>query len=405
MSKILRKPNLFSYLLVVIIIIFLLASINALSKTYAIKDKEGNIVKITNIYQLSLPEKEAGCTISVLVEDTSSKEQFNPSPNGKRTNGIIRVIDGDTIELFLINSLTTIKIRLNGIDCPEKGQPYYEEATTYTSDLCLHKQVGVIKYDKDKYDRLIADIILPDGRNLSEELVRAGFAWWYRLYSDDLILKQLENEARIARRGLWFQPNPIPPWEFRNSDLENQLKKDNNNEKIIINPTIYPNGLKIKIGDSYYYPNGFRLNINSYFYYPNGSRVNIGDYYYYPNYQRLNIGNQYYYSNGNRVNIGRNYYSHDGNLLSSPPEYTYYNDGKISCSFFTDFFEKKPYGIGIGFFYNYFTVTFYIHRGNVEKVDIAIAKWINIRENSFYDHIFMVRISYQYQIGNGKCPL
>ena len=373
MRRILRKPNLFSYFLVAIIIIFLLTSFNTFSKTYAIKDKEGNIVKITNIYQLSLAEKEAGYTISVLIEDKFPKEELNPPPGSKLTNAVLRVIDGDTIELLLIKSVKFVKIRLDGIDCPEKGQPYYEEATTYTSDLCLHKQVRVIKHDIDKYDRLIADIILPDGRNLSEEIVRAGFAWWYRLYSDDLILKQLENEARIARRGLWFQPNPIPPWEFRNSDLANQLKEDNN-EKIIIPPTIYPNGVRIKIGDSYYYPNGFRLNINSYFYYPNGLRVNIGDYYYYPNYQRLNIGNQYYYSNGNRVNIGRNYYSYDGNLLSSPPEYIYYNDGKIFCSFFTDFSEKKPYGIGIGFFYNNFTVTFYIYRGNIEKIDIDIAK-------------------------------
>lgn len=346
MRKILRKPNLFSYFLVAIIIIFLLTSLNAFSKTYAIKDKEGNIVKITNIYKLSLSEKEAGYTIYVLVNDTSSKDNFKSSSTSKRTNGIIRVIDGDTIELFLFNSLNTIKIRLNGIDCPEKGQLFYEEAANYTSDLCLYKQVGVIKYDKDKYDRLIADIILPDGRNLSEEIVRAGFAWWYHLYSDDLILKQLENEARIARRGLWSQSNPIPPWEFRNSDLANQLKKDSNNEKIIFHTTIYPNG----------------------------SRVNIGDYYYYPNGQRLNIGNQYYYSNGNRVNIGRNYYSYNGNLLSSPPENIYYNDEKIFCSFFTDFSEKKPYGLGIGFFYNNFTVTFYIYRGNVEKIDIDIAK-------------------------------
>ena len=279
MKKLFSKATLFKHFLVTIIIILLFVSLDAFSTTYVIKDKEGNFVKITNIYKMSLSEKEEGYTISVLINDTSSKDNFKSSPASKRTNGIIRVIDGDTIDLFLFISASFIRIRLNGIDCPEKGQPFYEEATNYTSDLCLYKQVGVIKYDKDKYDRLIADIILPDGRNLSEKLVRAGFAWWYRLYSDDLILKQLENEARIARKGLWSQPNPIPSWEFRNSDLANKLKRDSDNEKIIIHPTIYPNGLRIKIGDSYYYPNGFRLNISSYFYYPNGLRVNIGDYY------------------------------------------------------------------------------------------------------------------------------
>ncbi len=200
MRKILRKPNVFSYFLVAIIIIFLLTSINALSKTYAIKDKEGNIVKITNIYQLSFAEKEAGYTISVLIEDKFPKEELNPPTGSNLVNAVLRVIDGDTIELLLMKSAEFVKIRLDGIDCPEKGQPYYEEATAYTSDLCLHKQVKVIKHDTDKYGRLIADIILPGGENLSEEIVRAGFAWWYHLYSDDLILKQLENEARIVRR-------------------------------------------------------------------------------------------------------------------------------------------------------------------------------------------------------------
>lgn len=215
MKKLFRKANLCSYFLILIIIIFFLASNNSFAKTYVIKDKDGNIIKMTSIYQMSLAEKEAGYTISVLIEDRFPKEELNPPPGSKLTNAVLRVIDGDTIELLLIKSFKFVKIRLDGIDCPEKGQPYYEEATAYTSDLCLHKQVRVIKHDIDKYGRLIADIILPNGENLSEEIVRAGFAWWYRLYSDDLILKQLENEARIARRGLWFQPNPIPPWEFR----------------------------------------------------------------------------------------------------------------------------------------------------------------------------------------------
>jgi len=231
MKKLFRKPTLFRYFLVTIIIIFLFVSLDAFSTTYVIKDKEGNVVKITNIYKLSLSEKEAGYTISVLINDTSSKDNFKSSPTSKRTNGVIGVIDGDTIDLFLFISASFIRIRLNGIDCPEKGQPFYEEATDYTSRFCLYKEVGVIKYDKDEYGRLIADIILPDGKNLSEELVRAGLAWWYYLYSDDLVLKQLENEARLDKRGLWSQPNPMPPWEFRKLDLANKLKKEGNNMK------------------------------------------------------------------------------------------------------------------------------------------------------------------------------
>jgi endonuclease YncB( thermonuclease family) len=59
-------------------------------------------------------------------------------------------------------------------------------------------------------------VVLPDGRNLNRELVQAGLAWWYRKYApDDRELEKLEAEARSAKRGLWQDPNPVPPWEFR----------------------------------------------------------------------------------------------------------------------------------------------------------------------------------------------
>ena len=70
--------------------------------------------------------------------------------------------------------------------------------------------------DRDQYGRLVADVILPDGRNLNRELVRAGLAWWYRRYAPhDAELEALEAEARAARRGLWADPHPVPPWEWR----------------------------------------------------------------------------------------------------------------------------------------------------------------------------------------------
>ena len=273
MKKIFRKPNLFSCFLIAIIIIFLLTSFNSFSKTYAIKDKEGNIVKITNIYKLSLSEKEAGYTISVLVNDTSSKDTYTSSTTSKILDGVTRVIDGDTINLFLFSSGNIVSSRLNGIDCPEKGQPFYEEATKYTSDLCLYKQVNVIKYDKDKYNRLIVDIILPDGKNLCEEIVRAGFAWWYHLYSDNLLLKKLENEARIARRGLWSQPNPIPPWEFRKLATTDELVENDSNEKMITYPTeTDEKKYKIKIVDW-----NNRPSASGNYIYVEGSLKNIGD--------------------------------------------------------------------------------------------------------------------------------
>jgi micrococcal nuclease len=62
---------------------------------------------------------------------------------------------------------------------------------------------------------MLGDLILPDGKNLNQELVKAGMAWWYRKYSNDSTLGQLEEKARVAKRGLWADPNPMPPWDFR----------------------------------------------------------------------------------------------------------------------------------------------------------------------------------------------
>jgi micrococcal nuclease len=69
--------------------------------------------------------------------------------------------------------------------------------------------------DTDRYRRTVADVILVDGRILNHERVRAGLAWWYRKYApESSTLAQLEA-ARDAKRGLWSQPNPVPPWEGR----------------------------------------------------------------------------------------------------------------------------------------------------------------------------------------------
>ncbi len=70
--------------------------------------------------------------------------------------------------------------------------------------------------DRDRYGRTVGVVLLPDGRSLNHELVRAGLAWWYRRYApDDETLAQLERDARGAERGLWADAEPVPPWEWR----------------------------------------------------------------------------------------------------------------------------------------------------------------------------------------------
>jgi endonuclease YncB( thermonuclease family) len=129
---------------------------------------------------------------------------------------VIGVSDGDT--LTILRDRTPVKIRLRGIDCPETGQDFGSRAKSVTSELAFGKVVTVHPRRKDRYGRTVADVILPDGRILNHELVRRGVAWWYRKFAPhDLVLSKLEAEARAARIGLWSQPNPTSPWDWRRS--------------------------------------------------------------------------------------------------------------------------------------------------------------------------------------------
>ena len=95
-------------------------------------------------------------------------------------------------------------------------QAFGTRAKQFTGDLAFGKTVTLRVHDVDRYGRQVAEIILPDGRNLNQEIVRAGFAWWYRQYArHDKELERLEGEAKAAKRGLWVDKDPLPPWEFR----------------------------------------------------------------------------------------------------------------------------------------------------------------------------------------------
>jgi micrococcal nuclease len=92
-------------------------------------------------------------------------------------------------------------------------------AKQFTGYAAFGKTVTVRVRDVDRYGRTVAEIILPDGRNLNHELVRAGLAWHYVQFAKrDTVLPVLEQEARAAKRGLWADPSPVPPWEWRKTE-------------------------------------------------------------------------------------------------------------------------------------------------------------------------------------------
>ncbi len=129
------------------------------------------------------------------------------------TGKVVGVTDGDTISV--LRDGEAVKVRLAGIDCPEKKQAYGQRAKQFTADLAFGKAVTVSYSKRDRYGRILGEVALPGGKVLNQELVRAGYAWHYTRYSKDRTLAELEEAARKAERGLWQDPDPVPPWEFR----------------------------------------------------------------------------------------------------------------------------------------------------------------------------------------------
>ncbi len=135
---------------------------------------------------------------------------------------VIGIKDGDTIAVLHEGKEETI--RLNGIDCPEKKQAFGSKAKQFTSELVFGKIVTVEPVTKDRYGRVVANVFV-EGKNVNYEIVKNGFAWWYRKYApDDTELEKVEEEARKKKRGLWQDENPIPPWEFRKKEKESRQK-------------------------------------------------------------------------------------------------------------------------------------------------------------------------------------
>lgn len=157
------------------------------------------------------------------------------APTEEFTGKVVAITDGDTIRV--LRDGKEVRVRLEGIDCPEANQAFGTKTKRATSDMAFDKTVTVRVKGVDKYGRLLADVILPDGSILNRELVRFGYAWWFRKYSSDESLGKLEAEARTAKLGLWAEMNPIPPWDWRRGQAAASLKVE-------VPKPIEPNGVE-----------------------------------------------------------------------------------------------------------------------------------------------------------------
>ncbi|MEJ2232441.1 MAG: thermonuclease family protein [Syntrophobacterales bacterium] len=138
-----------------------------------------------------------------------------PPPARGWSGTVIDVAAGDTITV--LRGEQPVRVRLYGIDCPEEGQPFGTEAKQFTATMVLGKMVEVGAINVDHYGRTVSLVYL-DGKGVCDELIRAGLAWVYYLYCNLPICaewKNLESEAKKAKRLLWSNPEPISPWRLR----------------------------------------------------------------------------------------------------------------------------------------------------------------------------------------------
>lgn len=132
---------------------------------------------------------------------------------------VVGVTDGDTVTV-IDAAKTEYKIRVAGIDAPEKAMPWGQKSKQAMSDRVYGRDVRVDWSKRDRYGRIVGKVIV-DGKDAGLALVGEGLAWHYKKYeneqplADRLEYARLENEARTMRRGLWSDPAPVPPWEWR----------------------------------------------------------------------------------------------------------------------------------------------------------------------------------------------
>lgn len=164
------------------------------------------------ITQIGGEAKKVLVTLSLLLAVTSAFA-------GQFSARVVGVIDGDTIDVLAAGN-EQIRIRISGIDAPERRQAFGQVAKRKMSDLVMGKVVLVEGAKRDRYGRLIGKVIV-DGDDAGLSLIRSGLAWHYKRYQKDQSLRDrgmysaAEDSARVEGVGLWSARDAVPPWEWR----------------------------------------------------------------------------------------------------------------------------------------------------------------------------------------------
>lgn len=147
-------------------------------------------------------------------DELGASKEGKPVPGFDLRGRVVRVADGDTLSLLDSNG-TQYKIRLYGIDTPEREQAHGKVAMRALEELVDGRTVGIVVVDTDSYGRKVGTVYRGDN-NINLAMVTAGHAWWYRRHAQhERQLEYAERQAREQKRGLWAAPEPQAPWQWR----------------------------------------------------------------------------------------------------------------------------------------------------------------------------------------------
>lgn len=157
-------------------------------------------------------------TIKITASSVGSEKQTSTTNNPfDYYVKVVKIVDGDTF-IGLTNDKKEVHFRLQGIDAPEKGQPFSEKSKEKLAELIAGKFVRIKAQQKpDRFGRLVVWAYTPDGEDVSAEMLKAGLSWHFTKFDDSAFYSQLETQARKNRTGIWTETNPIAPWNFRKS--------------------------------------------------------------------------------------------------------------------------------------------------------------------------------------------
>lgn len=149
-----------------------------------------------------------------VLENIGAAREGGATTDFDLTGRVVRVADGDTVSILDHNN-TQHKVRLFGIDTPERDQPYGKAAKNALVQLIDEKTVGIVVVTTDSYGREVGTLYC-DGVNINVAMVAGGYAWWYQHYAPhEHALQAAEQQARKQGLGLWRQPHPVAPWDWR----------------------------------------------------------------------------------------------------------------------------------------------------------------------------------------------